>query len=467
MSPMTQEELQQLTPMVRQFYEIKAKAPDAVLFFRMGDFYEIFCEDAEQVAPLLDLVLTSSERRDKTKLPFCGVPHHSARGYWLKLLKLGFRVAIADQLEDPSEAKGLVKRYIVQIMTPGCIEDLEGLDADQANYLAALYEVPTDRTWVLAVVDTSTGEFRLGQVVRDGLLSWVERLGPKEFVLRRFMQEEVQEKLRSYSTAQRLSFAFLPEAILRDQSEQQRLIKEHFAVNEFAELPCGGIPGGRELVSSLLQYLHSLKAGTKQFLTIKPLTTPDRMLLDETVRRYLELFETVRRRESECSLFKEINATRTPMGARLLRYDLANPFLHAEAIRERQDAVSVLLEDGKGVLQELQSALKSCADLDRLTTRVLSGRAQPADLLMIRRSLQASLVLGQHLQKVPREKSTLLKQLLDSLETGREVAALLDKALQDDPVALGSLQVFREHFYPEFDRMRQLSQHGQAQIDAY
>ncbi len=467
MSMMDPELLQQLTPMVRQFYEIKATAPDAILFFRMGDFYEIFGDDAEQVAPLLDLVLTSRERGDKTKLPFCGVPHHSARAYWLKLLKMGYRVAIADQLEDPAEAKGLVKRGIVQIMTPGCIEDLEGLEADQANYLTGLYEVPEDRSWILAALDTSTGEFRLGRIDRADLVPWVERLAPKEFVLRRFMQDEIQERLKSFCSTQKLSFGHLPEAVLRDAHEQKQLLKDHFAVTSLAELPCGHVPGGEELVAALLLYLQSLKSSTKQFLTIQPLAMHDRMLLDETVRRDLELFETVRRREAEGSLFKEINATKTPMGARLLRYDLGHPFLTREAICERQDAVTLLLDEARDILNDIQTLLKSCADIDRLTTRVLSGRAHPADLLMIRRSLHASFQLEHMIGKISLMKSPLLAALVGNLGAGKKIAHFLDRALQDDPAALGSLQIFRESYDATFDHMRELSQHGQEQIDAY
>ncbi len=458
------EELQDMTPMVRQFFELKARVPDAILFFRMGDFYEIFGDDAERVAPILDIVLTSRERGDKARLPFCGVPHHSVRAYWLKLLRMGYRVAIADQLEDPAEAKGLVKRDIVQVMTPGCIEDLDGLEADQPNHLVAVYERPADGSWVLAVLDISTGDFRLGAIAKQELLPWVERLQPKEIVVRRFMQEEVQVVLAAYQSVQPLSFGCLPEAALRDSELQISLLQSHFAESELAALPCGQVAGGRELVAAILVYLQGLHASTRQFLTIKPLQESDRMLLDETVRRDLELFETVRRRETEGSLFREINATRTPMGARLLRYDLSQPFLDIDRIQKRQDAVQALLSDPSDTLKGVQDRLKACADLDRLTTRVLSRKAQPPDTLWIRRGLQASLELR---DVVGASSAPLLREITRALEAATEPLELIKGALGEEPAALGSLEVFRVGYDPDFDRLRDLSRHGAEQIHTY
>lgn len=461
------EDLQQLTPMVRQVYELKAQVPDAILFFRMGDFYEIFGDDAELVAPLLDLVLTSREKGDKTRLPFCGVPHHSARTYWLKLLKLGFRVAIADQLEDPAAAKGLVKRGIVQILTPGCIDDLEGIESDQANHLIAVYEEPQSRRWVLAVLETSTGEFRLGCIAKEELLEWVERLAPRECVTRRFMQDEVRSLLESYSLARQLSYGTLPEAILRDGEAQSTILKEKFAVDSLKALPCGSVEGGLELVAALLLYLEGLNASTRQFLSIKPLSEGDRMLLDETVRRDLELFETSRRREAEGSLFKEINATRTPMGARLLRYDLGQPFLKAVPIASRQAAISALLESPPEFMQAVQDCLKNCSDLERLMTRVLSRKAQPCDVLHIRRSLAASLKLRDHLQHFERNGPSLLHDVTEALARAEKPLSILQFALEEEAALLGSLDVFCPGYDESFDELRELSRHGEQKINAY
>lgn len=461
------EDLLQLTPMVRQVYELKAQVPDAILFFRMGDFYEIFGDDAEKVAPILDLVLTSRERGDKTRLPFCGVPHHSARTYWLKLLKLGFRVAIADQLEDPASAKGLVKRGIVQILTPGCIDDLEGIEADQANHMIGVYEEPRTRKWVLAVLETSTGDFRLGSIEKEELLEWVERLAPRECVTRRFMQEEVRGLLEPYTHSRQLSYGLLPEAILRDGETQAQLLRQQFAVGDLDALPCGSLAGGLELVAAMLQYLESLHASTRQFLTIKPLSEGDRMLLDETVRRDLELFETSRRREVEGSLFREINATRTPMGARLLRHDLGQPFLKGERIAARQGAIAELLRLPPEDLQGLQDSLRKCGDLERLMTRVLARKAQPCDVLSIRRSLLASLELRESLNSFAKNGNQILGALSEAFARAEQPLAILQLALAEDVALLGSLDVFCAGYDSDFDSLRELSRHGEQKISAY
>lgn len=460
----TAEELQQLTPMMRQVFELKQKAADAILFFRMGDFYEVFGEDAEEVAPILDLVLTSRERGDKQRIPFCGVPHHSVKGYWLKLLKLGYRVAIADQMEDPAEAKGLVRRDISQVMTPGSIDELEGLEADQPNYLVALHENPSDKQWALAALDISTGEFRLGVIQADDISGWLDILQPKEIVCRRFLQDELKDRIRNYMARGPLSFGQLSEALLRDKAAQQKLIKDQFACTDLQTLPCGAVPGGEALVASVLQYLHDLHKRTVQFLVIRPLREADRMQLDETVRRDLELFETARRRDTEGSLFKEINATRTPMGARLLRHDLARPFLNPVMIHERQEAVQSLLQAGAESLSVMQVLLKSCSDLDRLTTRVLSGKAQPPDLLQIQKSLEASLQLADLVRDL---RSLEWGDIKDKLELAAAFTRDMEAALASIPAALGSLDVFVEGYDAELDRLRGLSRHGQEQIDAY
>ncbi len=459
------EDLQQMTPMMRQVYELKQKAADAILFFRMGDFYEIFGEDAEEVAPILDIVLTSRERGDKQRIPFCGVPHHAVKGYWLKLLKLGYRVAIADQMEDPAEAKGLVRRDIAQVMTPGSIEELEGLEADQPNYLVAVHENPADKRWVLAALDITTGEFRLGIVDRSELGGWLDILQPKEIVTRKFMQDELKDLLKNYLARGPLSFGVLSEALLRDAVAQKKIIEEQFACADLQHLPCGSVPGGEALVAAALQYLHDLHKKTGQFLVIRALREADRMQLDETVRRDLELFETARRRDTEGSLFKEINGTKTPMGARLLRHDLARPFLNPRIIAARQDAVQSLVAAGPETLNSVQTLLKSCSDLDRLTTRVLSGKAQPPDLLQIQRSLEASLQLLTFLHSIGSTEEWL--DIQDKLQSADIFANAMQAALAPLPAALGSLDVFVEGYDAEFDRLRDLSRHGQQQIDAY
>ncbi|SMF66850.1 DNA mismatch repair protein MutS [Pseudobacteriovorax antillogorgiicola] len=456
-----------LTPMMRQFFSLKAQVEDSILFFRMGDFYEIFGDDAEEVAPQLELVLTARERGDKKKIPFCGVPHHSARNYWLKLLKLGYRVAIADQVENPEDAKGLVRREIVQVFTPGCIEDLEGLEADTPNYLMAVYESPNERAWALALVDISTGDFRAGSIESFAdLSSYVQRFRPRELLARRFIHDDVKKQLEPYMADSSLSLASLPEGILRDPERQQALIEEKFSVSSLADLPCGAIAAGRELVSAVIDYLVALHATTEQFLSIRPLQESQTMILDETAVRDLEIFETVRRRQSRGSLFREINRTRTPMGARLLRSSLAAPFVDLNCIRERQDHVRACLDAGGSYLKDLRERIKGTPDLERLSTRVLSGKAHPLELAQIRDTLAITLELKDILQSKEQVRSAMT-QACSVFSEAREPLELLGQALAETPSPLGSLGVFAEGHDLTFDQKRELSANGRDKISQY
>jgi DNA mismatch repair protein MutS len=465
------EALSQLTPMLRQYYELKARAGDAILFFRMGDFFEIFGADAEEVAPILELVLTSRERGDAERIPFCGVPHHSARNYWLKLLRKGFKVALADQIEDPAEAKGLVKRDIVRVLTPGCIDDLEGLDRDAPNYLMALHEEPEAGRWAVVVADVSTGELRLGAMQGLGeLKALVERFAPKEILARKFFHEELGTTLAGYLTEQRLLIEALPEAPLRDKVAQKALITEVFGKPTSASQPCGEIAGGDALLAALLTHLRSLQASLSQFLTVKPLVEAGTMVLDETAVRDLEIFETVRRRQTDGSLYREINKTLTPMGARLLRYFLTSPLVDQGQIRGRHAAVRALLKLGESRLLELRAQLKLVPDLERLSTRIFAGSASPMELARASTALTQAQWLVDNLTGDRGDKlgTDLYKVIATGLNFYKRPLKLLGAALVEGPKAIGSGGgVFKVGFDKELDELTALAQSGEAQVEAY
>ena len=321
-----------LTPMLRQYYEIKETVGDAILFFRMGDFFEIFGTDAEEIAPKLDVVLTAREKGDQTKIPFCGVPHHSAKGYWLKLVKLGYKVAICEQLEDASEAKGLVKRGVTRMYTPGSIDELEGLEQDQPNYLLAWMEIPGHDEEALAAVDVSTGEFRLGSIHRGQLLNYVKQFRPSEVLVRRFALPMTEKNLSPWMRENQLRIDALPESPMKDEAFQREILTKVFGCADLSEQPCGLVSAGGALVSATLAYLDNLKASTSQFMRVAPLEEVDSVALSETVIRDLEIFETSRRRQTDGSLARIIDRTLSPMGARAFRYSLAHPLVKLEAV---------------------------------------------------------------------------------------------------------------------------------------
>lgn len=468
MATPTPDELEAMTPMIRQYYTIKGQAKDAIVFFRMGDFYEIFGDDAVKVAPLLELVLTSRERGDKNKIPFCGAPHHAAKNYWLKLLKLGYKVAIADQVEDPKEAKGLVRREITQFFTPGTICDLDGLDQQMPNYLLGICEDPKNRKWAAVVLEVSTGEIRCGNFSgMEQLAELVGRFRPKELLARRFHHDDLKKTINSHIKEYNTNLEELPEAPLRNELLQTELFEPIFGNGGLSSHPCGEVEGGKALISAALHYLKNLKQETSQFHSIRPLNEAQTMNLDEVARRDLEIFETTRSRQQEGSLFKEINCSLTPMGSRLLRSYLAQPCLSHEVITKRQDAVAVLIKDADD-LSELRSYLKHITDLERIATRVANRVVNPRELAQINNSLDHVMRITSLLKSKYKDKSPLIAGQIDALSRYKSVQSFLSKAILDQPNKLGNgNEVFCRGYNTALDEINDLATNGSNKVAEY
>ena len=419
MKAVTEEELSVMTPMLQQYYRLKNTCLDAVLFFRMGDFYEVFGEDACLVAPKLNIVLTSRERGDKNKIGFCGVPHHSARAYWMKLLAMNYKVAIADQVEEASQAKGLVKREIIKILTPACVDELEGIDLGSANYLMASYEDPKSKVWATLLFDVSTGEMRLGELKsREEVLKVLAHFKPKELLLRKFCQESFQKKLQSSERFSHILIGTLDESVLSDPLKQQEIYNKVFQETTLAKHPCKNVRGGLELISSILTHMDKLHFKTNHLRHILPLFEEDTMNLDDSVVRDLELLETARGRKRQGSLLNTIDHTLTPMGSRLLRYSLINPLTNQNKITSKHEELEYFLSKGQQTLETLRSHLKNCGDLERLTTRITSFHIRPNELAKVKEALRGTKKIYQELtdlSKQEKNKNLLLKSLCKSL----------------------------------------------------
>ncbi len=465
------EDIAKMTPMMKQYFELKSDCQDAVLFFRMGDFYEVFSDDAEEVAPQLDIVLTARERGDNKKIPFCGVPHHSATGYWHKLLKKGYKVAVADQLEDAAQAKGLVKRGIVKVMTPGANTELEGLEQSKPNYLVATHQNPTTNIWSLTLVDISTGEFRLGEVSGwDEIVRIVRTFRPREILARRFLRETLKEKLSSYLNEQDLLIDTLPESALQDEKIQKDYLKEVFGKTSLKAQPCGKVSGGEALVASVIERFKYLKASLSSFLDIKPIYESETINLSDTVIRDLELFETTRLRSSKGSLFYQVNKTQTPMGARLLRWSLAHPFTSKSKLKKRHDFVSSLHRLGEEQLLELRGLLKSFPDVERLASRIASQQASPAELDRCRRGLKSALQLSTILsEKLSKDsKDSFFLPLKECIERVLPIVNMLDETLLEEPSGLADgFSVLRSGYDQTFDELVKKARSGSEEITAY
>ncbi|MFK7871858.1 MAG: DNA mismatch repair protein MutS [Oligoflexales bacterium] len=451
-----------ITPMMQQYYDLKKQCEDHILFFRMGDFYEIFDTDAVDVAPKLGLTLTSRERGDQNKVPFCGVPHHSARGYWLKLLQLGYRVSIADQVEDAALAQGLVRREIIRTLTPGCIDDLDGLESSAPNYLMGCWEEPSQGNWAVFLVDISTGELRLGRVESlSEVVSVVQRFEPKELLVRRFCLDMVREALEAVNLD--MLYGCLAEGALRDPDMD--VLKAAFGTLVIEEHPCGPVAGGVPLLAALIVHLNHLKMNVG-FRVVLPLYEAERLHLNEIAIRDLELFETQARRDRKSSLIGRVDYTVTPMGSRKLRYDLSHPWVQSSRIEKSHQAVAAFVDCGQETVGGLRKNLKSYAtDLERLAVLLQRGRVQPQDLRKLQSGLRSACCMSDFLTTHPNFEGQDWDVRRDVLGVSAELEALLGSRLVEEPGALGTGRgVFRSGFDRVLDEKLRLTENSEAMV---
>ena len=440
-----------MTPMIKQYFALKKQCGDAVLFFRMGDFYEVFGDDALTVAPVLNIVLTNRHREEK--LPFCGVPHHSYKPYCRKLIDRGFKVAVAEQIGNEMESgKGIIKREIVKIMTPGLRDDLDSIAEDKPNYLASLFEDPNSRSWSLILSDISTGELRLGEFPHcDAVLDFVRKSAPTEILVRVFQHETLKEKLATSE----IVFSPLPEAVVSDTELREQLLQKCFPALISAKLEKNTT--ARTNLAALAAYLQQNYFTFENFLTLKPLIAKKEMDLPPNVIRDLEIFATIQSRSAKGSLYNVINNTLTPMGARSLRYTLAHPLNDQGKIETRLKEVSRFVASGYTKVTELRTVLKGFPDLERLSNQVLTGKASPEQIIAIVQALAKIRDLT-----VYRQELSTYKRLL------AEMQELIHTALQERPGRIGAgVEVFRPEYDQKLGRFIELAVSGEQKIAAY
>jgi len=443
-----------LTPMLEQYLRVKDEHRDALLFFRLGDFYEMFFEDAERAAPILDVTLTSRSKKDDVPIPMCGVPHFAVQTYVAKLLAAGLKVAICDQVEDPASARGLVDRAVVRVITPGTVTEEECLDPKCPNYLVAVAREPLGL--VLAAVDLSTGEFRIAPRADEiGLADELIRLLPREVLvpdtdhaLAERVEQAVPHALASRLPAQH----FAPERA-RDWLQARAA-----AMNGTSRAPLGiGLPA----IGALLWYLQQTHRAGLEHLRFPEIQEPgDNLHIDQTTCRNLELLTTMRG-ERRGSLLWVLDQTLTPMGGRLLRQWLLTPLTDISAIGERLDAVEHLRERVTW-RQSVQDELRGVGDLERLSGRLAAARVTPRDLVGLAATLGRVERLRQNLAEV---SVPLLRRSHEALDPMSDVRAQIAAALADDPpLNAHAGGVIRQGCDPAVDELRELSQHGKRWI---
>jgi DNA mismatch repair protein MutS len=444
------------TPMMQQYRELKARDPEALLLFRMGDFYEMFGEDAERAAVLLGLALTSRDKGPDA-IPMAGFPHPALESYLAKLVAAGQRAAVCEQVEDPKLAKGLVRREVVRVVTPGTLTDESMLDPKEANYLTAVVEVRGKLG--LAWVELSTGQFSLTGVSRKELADEIARLNPAEtLVSETSIDAPWVRALRGQSNQSitpRPSWDFLPDQARSSLFEQLGTATlAGFGVDDDApEVFAAG---------ALVAYLRETqKSALGHLKRLTPYHRAHILALDEMTRRSLELTRTLREGRREGSLLQVLDLTVTPMGARLLADWLTSPLTVLDTINARQTAVAELHDDA-ALRADLRAGLDRSYDLERLAARVGTGRASPRDLAALGRTLA---ILPKLKARLTARASPLLNQLEAALELCPEVRAAIEQALVDDPpLALKEGGLIREGYHPDLDELRSAARGGKSWI---
>ncbi|MEA3408877.1 MAG: DNA mismatch repair protein MutS, partial [Candidatus Eisenbacteria bacterium] len=379
-----------LTPMMEQYQRIKSQHEDAILLFRMGDFYETFFDDAKTAARVLGLALTTRDKSGKNPVPLAGIPHHALESYLARLVNAGYRVAICDQVEDPKEARGIVKREVTEVITPGTILGSTMLDEKRSNFLIAV--APGRERTGLARIDLSTGEFSVTELSTPDLRREVLRADASEMVV---PESELEKEPLASLLADIPDVPVSPVADWEFGVEQSRkTLESHFGVANLDGFGCSGLEEGIAAAGAALRYLTDLKRrDLGQITSLRRIRHSERMVLDETTQRNLELVEPLDRGFPDATLLSVLDRTDTAMGARLLRQWVLYPLINRENIEERLDSVEGLMA-GRAVRQETSDILGELCDIPRVTGRVASGHASPRDLASLRRSLELLPTVG-------------------------------------------------------------------------
>ena len=429
--------------MLRQYFEMKNRVPDAILFYRMGDFYEMFFDDAREAAPLLGIALTARHRDSDIEAPMCGVPWHSADAHIARLVAAGRKVAVCDQVEDPRAAKGLVRRDITRIVTPGTVVDPQGLHPDAPCYLAALH--PADPSWGIAFLDLSTGRFHAGQLPPGRLPEAFSLFRPREVLLPEGCELPFEPGL---------SVTHRPRAWFDEAISGARLEGPPGAVEAMATV-------ARSAASAARAYAAEFRPrGLPHVLAPELLRFDERMRLDASAVATLELFESSDR-DSKRSLCSLLDRTRTPMGARALKETISRPSLDPVDLEDRWDAVEELIEKA-GVRESLQAELDGVGDLERLFGRISVGTAGPRDVAAFAgglKRLPGLLVAGAPLA------SARLRRSIDGLPDVADLVDRIDRTIAPDPPVLASAGgVIRSGAHGELDSLRELRRGAQGAL---
>ncbi len=431
---------------MKQYHEVKRNYPDAIVFFRLGDFYEMFGPDAVTASKVLQITLTSRDKGREDPIPMCGVPHFTAETYIARLVRAGYKVAVCEQMEDPKEAKGIVRREVVKVITPGTfLPD----NPKENNYILGFFQ--KENIYGIAVADITTGEFLIYETC-NSLEDEINRFQPKEILYPLSFKNNsaIIDRLGDYYLTNYDDWYF-------DYIEAYRKLIKHFRVSSLDGYGCEGMIVAVSAAGALLNYLEETQKDTLTFRKVIVLRRASHMLLDAATLRNLEITRNMRSGETEGSLLWVIDETLTPMGGRLLRAWLLNPLLNPEEIGERQDAVIDLMGDTGG-LSKLQAYLKDIYDIERLASRISSGTANARDLLALKNSLK---ILPELKTLLEANDNKTIKSLQKQIDPLSGVNSLIEKSITEDPpFTLKDGGLIRKGFNSEIDELREISSSG-------
>lgn len=446
-----------LSPMMQQYMETKKEYPGCILFYRLGDFYEMFFEDAEVGARELELTLTGKDCGLEERAPMCGVPHHAVDSYIYKLVSKGYKVAIAEQLEDPRLAKGIVKRDVIRVVTPGTMTGSNDLDESKNNYLCSIAYI--GGKFGICMTDLSTGDFRVTET--DGvrtLMDELQKFRPVEILCNRELEMSGADLDYIRDTFTR-SINVLEDSYYSDESAAS-ILTDHYKVHSIESLGLADYASGELAAGAALRYLYDTQKHTCSNITeLTVYQSGEYMVIDASTRRNLELTETMRNKERRGTLLWVLDKTGTAMGARLLRSYIEQPLVDIARITERQDAVEQLLKDYIN-REELREYIRPVYDLERLMGRVSSGLANPRDLIALKSSIEMLEPIRTVLDSFD---SSLIRKLHNEIDPLDDIHALLEKAIIDDPpVIVREGNIIKGGYNEEVDRLRNAKTEGKT-----
>jgi DNA mismatch repair protein MutS len=453
-----------LTPMLKQYFEIKKEYPDAILFFRMGDFYEMFFEDAKIAAPIMEVVLTSRDKKKENSVPLCGIPHHARDNYAAKLLRSGFKVAICEQIEDPALAKGLVKRDVTRVLTPATALEIESADTELNNFVVSIYQ--DKDTIAIASIDLSVSDFEVKSFELNDMEAFINeffRKFPREVVIPEDFNEQMEEVLAK--------FPELPNTLINHYNayeynyfENEEILKNQLNLKDIEGLGLKGYKSAVIASGVLIKYLKSIrKTAIKNVSSLRFSPNENYLILDSISFRNLEILKNLRTGTTKGSLFGAVDFTITPMGKRMLKQWLTYPLVDKEWIEKRHDGVE---EFSQNLIarSEVRKLLKGFGDLAKLNSRVSLNIALPTHLLALKDTLNLIPNIKAEMENL---NSEIVKTIYSDIDPLIPVVESIDKAIAIDPSNnFNTGNYIKAGFHEELDELRGISRNAKEIISS-